>query len=114
MRFRSCLISLLVGSSFIARAAETSVRVVREVKAPEHARPHYIANRSPLEPSPFVKLPIGAIEPKGWLLYQLQLQRGGMVGKLKDISPWLDFEKSSWADQAGAGRFGWEEMPYWL
>jgi len=114
MRLRSCLISLLVGGSFIAGAAETSVRVVREVKAPEHARPHYIANRSPLEPSPFIKLPIGAMAPKGWLLYQLQLQRSGMVGKLKEISPWLDFEKSSWADPAGAGRFGWEEMPYWL
>ena len=37
-----------------------------------------------------------------------------MIGRLKEISPWLNFAKSSWTDKAGAGRFGWEEMPYWL
>ncbi len=37
-----------------------------------------------------------------------------MFGRLKEISPWLSFEKSSWAHPEGAGRFGWEEMPYWL
>ena len=37
-----------------------------------------------------------------------------MVGRLAEISPWLNFEKSSWADKQGRGHFGWEEMPYWL
>jgi hypothetical protein len=74
----------------------------------------YIANRPPLAPSPFLKLPIGAITPKGWLRHQLDLEKAGMIGRLKEISPWLDFAKSSWADQEGKGRFGWEEMPYWL
>jgi hypothetical protein len=44
----------------------------------------------------------------------LELERGGMVGRLKEISPWLDFEKSAWASPEGQGARGWEEMPYWL
>src|SRR5271169_3104656 len=74
----------------------------------------YIGNRAPLAPSPFCKLPIGAITPRGWLRHQLELERAGMTGHLEQISPWLDFAKSSWADPQGRGKFGWEEMPYWL
>ncbi len=37
-----------------------------------------------------------------------------MVGHLAEISPWLNFDKSSWADKQGRGHFGWEELPYWL
>jgi hypothetical protein len=74
----------------------------------------YIGNRPPLEPSPFYKLPIGSITPRGWLRHQLELERDGMTGHLEQISPWLDFAKSSWADPQGRGKFGWEELPYWL
>jgi hypothetical protein len=74
----------------------------------------YIANRPPLAPSPFVKLPIGSIRPRGWLRHQLELERDGMTGRLAEISPWLNFEKSAWADKDGQGKYGWEEMPYWL
>jgi hypothetical protein len=78
------------------------------------ANSFYIGNRLPLMPSPFYKLPIGAITPRGWLRHQLELERDGMTGHLEQISPWLDFSKSSWADPLGRGKFGWEEMPYWL
>ncbi len=74
----------------------------------------YVANRVPLMLSPFVKLPIGSITPRGWLRHQLELERGGMIGRLKEISPWLDFQKSAWASKEGKGERGWEEMPYWL
>src|SRR5689334_3924758 len=40
----------------------------------------YVQNRSPLLPAPFMKLPIGAIQPRGWLLHQLELEAKGMVG----------------------------------
>ncbi len=71
---------------------------------------HYISNRPPLVPSPLVKLPIGAIEPKGWLLSQLQLMRKGFTGRLQEISRFLN-KDSGWITLQGRG---WEEMPYWL
>jgi hypothetical protein len=74
----------------------------------------YVQNRAPLTPAPFMKLPIGAIQPRGWLRHQLQLEAAGMVGRLAEISPWLNFSKSSWAAADGSGNYGWEEMPYWL
>jgi hypothetical protein len=74
----------------------------------------YVGNRPPLTASPFYKLPIGSITPRGWLRHQLELERDGMTGHLEKISPWLDFAKSSWADPQGRGKFGWEELPYWL
>jgi len=49
----------------------------------------------PLAPSPFIKLPIGSITPNGWLRHMLELEKGGMTGRLKEVSPWLDFAKSS-------------------
>ncbi len=71
-------------------------------------------NRAPLTPAPFMKLPIGSIKPHGWLRHQLDLEAAGMTGKLAEVSPWLDFAKSSWASADGSGNYGWEEMPYWL
>lgn len=37
---------------------------------------YYTSNRSPLQPQYFVKLPVTAIKPGGWLRRQLELQRG--------------------------------------
>jgi hypothetical protein len=95
-------------------ADSTTAQVVPEVKGTAGAKPLYVANRAPLEPSPFVKLPIGSIEPRRWLRHQLELERDGMIGRLKEISPWLNFEKSAWGNPRGEGERGWEEMPYWL
>ena len=74
----------------------------------------YVGNRQPLAPTAFLKLPIGSITPKGWLLQQLLLEKDGMTGRLKEISPWLKIETSAWASKDGKGQRGWEEMPYWL
>ncbi|MCF7762988.1 MAG: glycoside hydrolase family 127 protein [Verrucomicrobia bacterium] len=74
----------------------------------------HLGNRSPLAPSPMIKLPIGSIKPQGWLRHQLDLEREGMVGRLQELSPWLKFETSAWTNPGGEGERGWEEMPYWL
>jgi len=70
----------------------------------------YVSNRPPLAPSPLVKLPIGSIRPKGWLLEQLELMRNGFTGRLPELSRFLG-EDSGWITFKGPG---WEEMPYWL
>jgi DUF1680 family protein len=84
----------------------------RTVKLPPASHPgaHYISNRSPLAVSPLVKLPIGAVEPRGWLLSQLQLMRDGFTGRLTEISPFLR-DDSGWITLKDRG---WEEPPYWL
>ena len=72
----------------------------------------YIGNRQPLAPSPFIKLPVGAIQPHGWLGRYMELQRDGLTGRLGTISKWLDKGSNAWLG-TGTG-YGWEEVPYWL
>ncbi len=74
----------------------------------------YVGNRSPLEPSWFIPLPIGAVQPKGWLNVMLQRQRAGLCGHLGEISAWLEKDGNAWLSRDGKGKYGWEEVPYWL
>jgi DUF1680 family protein len=74
----------------------------------------YVGNRDPLEPSPLLKLPIGSIEPQGWLRAQLELMRDGMTGHMDQLSHWVKPENSAWLSKDGKGENGWEELPYWL
>jgi len=101
---------LLTMSAPVTRSAITVV----ERPATTGTNRFYVSNRSPLAPSPFVKLPIGSITPKGWLRHQLDLEKDGMTGRLKEISPWLNFQRSAWGNKDGKGERGWEELPYWL
>ena len=71
---------------------------------------YYVSNRPPLAPSPLVKLPIGSIAPRGWLLAQLELMRDGMVGHLPEVSRWCRGD-SGWLHPEVKA---WEEAPYWL
>ena len=89
---------------------------VRAVKLPgtEVKNDFYVGNRPPLLPSPFVKLPIGAIKPAGWVRRQLELQADGFHGHLTEISDFLKKEKNAWLNPDGEGLHGWEEPVYWL
>ena len=58
----------------------------------------YVGNRPPLQPSPFLKLPIGAITPRGWLRHQLDLEARGMEGRLPEVSHWLKLDGNGWID----------------
>jgi hypothetical protein len=75
---------------------------------------HYTGNKSPLQPLHFVKLPIGAIQPGGWIKEYLHRQRDGLTGHLGEISAWLQKDGNAWLNSSGEGDYGWEEVPYWL
>src|SRR5690242_18944785 len=74
----------------------------------------YTGNREPLTPSPFIKLPIGAVTPTGWLRHQLELEVAGMTGHLAELSKWCQFEGYAWASPEGTGHCGWDDLPFWL
>jgi hypothetical protein len=98
---------------FCMADADVTARVVA-VPPASWGNALYPANRQPLTPSPLIKLPIGSITPRGWLRAQLELEAGGMTGHLEEISQWCKFDESAWASPSGQGKFGWEELPYWL
>src|SRR5262245_61878796 len=81
----------------------TVVKVMTVERATGDSNRHYVGNRPPLAPSPLVRLPIGSIRPHGWLRHMLELERNGMTGRLREISPWLDRQQSAWAQRDGAG-----------
>jgi hypothetical protein len=75
---------------------------------------YYVSNKQPLRPSAFIKLPVTCFKPKGYLLKFLQLQRDGLAGNLGKISAWLAKTDNAWLTKDGKGKWGWEEVPYWL
>ncbi len=105
------ILSVCLGN--LAFGAETNIRIVERPNT-ELKNDFYIGNRPPLIHSPFIKLPVGAIEPKGWVRRQLELQRDGFHGHLTEISQFLKKEGNAWLSPAGEGDHGWEEPPYWL
>ena len=73
---------------------------------------NYVNNRLPLLPQHFIKLPVGSIQPEGWLKEYLIRQRDGLTGHLNEISAWLEKNNNAWLTTQGD--HGWEEVPYWL
>ena len=98
-----------VGALNLSRAG---VSVVEQPTA--GANHFYVGNRPPLAPSQFIQLPAGSIEPRGWLKAFLERQRDGLAGHLGEISAWLQKDDNAWLSQNGKGKWGWEEVPYWL
>ncbi|MBS1704650.1 MAG: glycoside hydrolase family 127 protein [Armatimonadetes bacterium] len=81
---------------------------------PPGPSPYYLSNRAPLKDVPLTKLPVTAFKPGGWLKKSLELQRDGLTGHLMEISKWLTKEDNAWLSPTGKGKYGWEELPYWL
>jgi hypothetical protein len=50
---------------------------------------HYVSNRSPLESSRLVALPVGPLELRGWLREFLRRQHDGLTGHIGEISIWI-------------------------
>jgi len=115
-RRKSIFLSVLVAFLFSGSIwAQSSVRaeVVNELSN-RRTNAYYVSNKAPLEPQYFIKLPVTAIKPGGWLRKQLELQRDGLTGNLGEISIWLSKTDNAWLNKEGKGKWGWEELPYWL
>ncbi len=99
---------------FIARAAAgASVLAAAGVPAAATAGEGPASSRASSFPGladpVFRPLPLGAIQPRGWLARQLRIQASGLSGHLDEF--WPDVGQSKWF---GGDAEGWERAPYWL
>ena len=102
-----CAASLLTAG---AASAQKSVTVTD--KPAVGTNTNYPGFKAPLQSAPLIKLPVGKVQPKGWLRKYLELQKDGLNGKLGTVSAWLNKNNNQWLSDAGD--HGWEEVPYWL
>jgi len=67
-------ISVLVFCIAMTLSCSNSEKVTIVQQLPiDSTNDYYQANRAPLIPNPLIKLPIGSIEPAGWLRKKLEL-----------------------------------------
>lgn len=104
---------LLAAVSLGGNLLHAQVRMVEKPETRESNR-NYVGNRAPLEPSRFIGLPVGSVEPRGWLKEFLVRQKEGLTGHLGEISAWLQKDDNAWLSKDGKGKYGWEELPYWF
>ncbi|MEU6403341.1 RICIN domain-containing protein [Streptomyces sp. NPDC046985] len=71
----------------------------------------YHPNAAPLRPTALLRLPVTAVQARGWLAGQLRLQLDGLCGHYDEVSHFLDMSTTGWVH---TDRVGWEEVPYWL
>ncbi len=98
---------------FNAAGQQSSITIVQK-PGTDKQNSFYTNSRKPLLQNAFIKLPVTAIQPKGWLKEYLLRQRDGLTGNLGKISAWLQKENNAWLAKDGKGEYGWEEVPYWL
>ena len=110
MKDALCICIVLLLSSLAA--ADTIDTVTRP--DPGLNNQFYVGNREPLLPVPLLKLPIGSIQPQGWLRKQIELEADGFFGHLPELSRFLIKEGNPWLSPEGVGEKFWEEVPYWL
>ena len=94
----------------LAATAADEITIVERPAMGEAA--NYPAYRAPLHGGRLLKLPVGKVQPRGWLLEILNRQKNGLNGQLGTVSAWLDKNNNQWL--SSAGDHGWEEVPYWL
>ena len=99
-----------LASGGIATSAQDVITIVDRPAQGQQA--NYTAFRAPLHGGRLLKLPVGSVQPKGWLREYLNRQSKGLCGQLGTVSAWLDKKGNQWLSDSGD--HGWEEVPYWL
>ncbi len=74
-------------------------------------KPLYLFNRVPLADKPYAELPLGAIQPEGWLRNELERMAEGMTGHLDQWYPEVCGPRNAWL---GGDGDTWERGPYWI
>jgi hypothetical protein len=108
------LASIFLLFSYSVNKDEQSIITVVDKPDTRQQNSFYLNNRAPLVQNAFLKLPVTAVQPKGWLKEYLVRQKNGLTGNLGSISAWLQKKNNAWLSKDGKGEFGWEEVPYWL
>lgn len=72
---------------------------------------NYTNNRSPLINKPYIELPLGTIQPKGWLKEQLERMATGMTGHMDELYEPVMGQRNGWL---GGDGDVWERGPYWI
>ncbi len=76
---------------------------------PSGENTNYKNNPAPLRPNAYIKLPLGAVKPAGWLKNELVAEASGLTGNIDDF--WPDLSESAWH---GGNGDSWERGPYYL
>ena len=108
---KKILLTVLLLIPFAGVRADNTVTIV-DTPNREATSVNYTNFRAPLQQAPLLKLPVGKVQPKGWLRKYLELQRDGLNGQLGSVSAWLDKNNNQWL--SNPGDHGWEEVPYWI
>ena len=85
--------------------------LVCSAKAPAAEPVAPVFNRAPLQPKPYAELPLGTIEPHGWLRDELERMAAGMTGHLDEWYPEVCGPRNAWL---GGDGDTWERGPYWI
>ena len=110
-KIQTTLLTLLLTIPFAGIRADETITIV-DTPNRESTNTNYTNFRAPLQQAPLLKLPVGKVQPKGWLRKYLELQRDGLNGQLGTVSAWLDKNNNQWL--SNQGDHGWEEVPYWI
>jgi hypothetical protein len=69
------------------------------------------AARTSQHQNPYVQLPLGDIQPQGWLREMLIRQKNGATGHLDELYPLVMNNRNGWL---GGDGDQWERGPYWI
>lgn len=111
-----CRATIVPVMAWAMASASLGADQIKVVERPDTTmeNPYYPGNKAPLLPSPYIRLPLGAVKPDGWLRQQLRLQADGFFGHLGEVSSFISKRNNAWLNPEGKGEAFWEEVPYWL